>query len=141
MATAMIRPALAFLLLGLAPASAQDFAFRQDCTLTLFACDLVRDGDPDACPAGMEVKAKFFAEGESFNLSADGLADDPADGEARLFPLGQGYISDSLRVYFFQDNKDIDGLFWIGADGRSGAHLYRNGIEDYLEGTCTPLPE
>jgi hypothetical protein len=136
----MIRAALALLLSGTA-ATAQDFAFRQDCTLTLVACDMARDGDPGTCPAGATVTAQFFTEGESFNLSADGLGSDPADGEARLFPLGQGYVADALRVYFFKADPDLDGLFWIAADGNSGAHLNRGWLEDYFEGTCMPVPD
>jgi hypothetical protein len=141
MAAAMIRPAFFVLLTGVAPASAQDFAFRQDCALTLFACDMARDGDPNLCPAGQAVNARFFAEGENFHLSADGLGDYPIGGKPPIFSLGQGYVTDDLRVFYVQYHPTVDGLFWIGSDGRAGAHLNRNGLEDYFEGSCTPLPE
>ncbi|MGL4237998.1 hypothetical protein [Tabrizicola sp.] len=136
----MIRTTALILLATTAPIQAQDFAFRQECTLTLYACDMGRDAGPE-CPVDLAVAAKFWSEGESFNLSADGFGNDPADGAAKRFSLGQGYVTDAIRVYYIKDDPDLDGIFWIAADGKSGAHLSRNGLEDYFSATCTPVPD
>jgi hypothetical protein len=137
----MIRVSALVLLAAATPTAAQEFSFRQECTLVLDACDMARDTGDGDCPRGFSVKTQFHAEGEAFYLSADGLGDDPADGAPQLFSLGQGYYTDAIRVYYFKDDPVIDGLFWIGADGNSGAHLSRNGLEDYFTAACVPLPD
>lgn len=118
------------------PAGAQEFSFHQSCTLTLDACDLGRDGTED-CPTGQGVAVTFFSEGESFSLS---VPDGGQTGFAQQdYALGQGYVSDSLRVFYILGDPAMDGVFWISvADGVSGAHLTRGGLEDYLSGSCVP---
>jgi hypothetical protein len=123
------------------PAAAQDFAFRQDCTLTLQACDVERELNDGNCPIGHTATARFYTEGDAFYLSADGLGNDAVDDVPKLFFLGQGYFTDAIRIYYFKRDPVIDGMFWIAADGNSGAQLYREGLEDYFTAVCTPLPD
>jgi len=139
MGAAMIRVAL--LLLTATTASAQDFSFRQDCQLTLTACDMARDGDPTTCMIGQTVTARFWTEGDSFNLAADGLGTDPVDGTAESYALGQGYFTDAIRIYYVKYHPTLDGMFWISADGNSGAQFTYDGLEDYFSAVCTPLPD
>ncbi len=141
MGAAMIRASALILLAAATPVAAQDFAFRQDCTLVLDACDFERDTNEGQCPRGQSITAQFFTEGEAFYLSADGLGKDPADGKPQIHFLGQGFISDAMRVYYFKDDPVIDGLFWIAANGNAGARLSHDGLEDYFTAVCVPLPD
>jgi hypothetical protein len=136
----MIR-ATSLVLLAATLALAQDFSFRQDCTLTLHACDMARETGQGECPYDLSLTAQFHAEGDAFYLAADGLGDDPLDGSPQLLSLGQGYFTDAIRIYYVKDDPVIDGMFWIAADGNSGAQLYHDGFENYFTAVCVPLPD
>jgi hypothetical protein len=137
MAAAMIRAAL-MLALTAAPAMAQDFAFRQDCQLTLSACDMMRDGDPAACPVGLTINARFWTEGDAFYLQTPETNE---GGPPQTFALGQGYFTDAIRLYYVKDHPTLDGMFWIADDGTSGAQFSYDGQEDYFDAVCTPMPD
>lgn len=135
------RSAVAGLLMALfsQALAAEEFAFSQSCTLTLDACDMIRDGS-EACPTGQEIAVKFWAEGDSFNMRVSGGAGTGFGKDTTDFSIGQGYFNDRLRVYYMLGQSKLDGVFWISVpDGASGAHLTWEGQEDYFSGTCSPM--
>ena len=136
MGAAVIRAILVPLLLIATTAAAQDFSFRQDCQLVLMACDILRDGDPATCPVDQSVTARFWAEGDAFYLGTN-----PADGTTETYALGQGYYTDAIRIYYVKDHPTVDGMFWIAANGNSGAQFSYDGLEDYFSAVCTPQPD
>jgi hypothetical protein len=137
MAAAMIRAAL-IVALSATPALAQDFSFRQDCQLTLSACDMMRDDDPVACPVGLKINARFWTEGDAFYLET---AERNEGVPAQTFALGQGYFTDTIRLYYVKDHPKLDGMFWIADDGTSGAQFSYDGLDDYFDADCTALPD
>jgi hypothetical protein len=97
-----------------------------------------RDGS-EFCPTGQRLAVDFWAEGDSFSIRVSGGAGTGFGQDDANFSLGQGYVSDNLRVYYILWKDDLDGIFWISVpDGTSGAQLNWEGQEDYFRGSCVP---
>ena len=81
--------------------AAEEFAFSQSCTLTLGACDMIRDGS-EACPTGQEIAVKFWAEGDAFYVRVSGGAETGfGKGTGEFFRIWAKVMSaDTLRVYY-----------------------------------------
>lgn len=139
--TPVLRPALALTLFLAAPAA---FADGLTCTLTLFACDIGRDGT-DKCPLNQTAVAQLYAEGDSWNLIVRPLATGPdsltPEAEAILFLMPTKPAEDGTRFYFIAGQTGLDGAFTYATNGAARLQLFRSGanygLQDYFDGTCT----
>jgi hypothetical protein len=125
-------------------AQAQDLT----CSLTLFACDLDRDGTAD-CPVNQTAEAGLYAEGDSWNLIvrplAIGPASQPPQAEAILFLMPMHAADDGTRFYYIAGQDGVDGAFTYAPTGAARLQLFRSGaayaLHDYFTGTCTEVTE